>query len=175
MRAQAHSTTLRYDSSEASQAVERPPSRPKFPRRGPWQCATSPRHPRVKGHPRSAGEFRLDRGPLGRPLCGASAQEELRLVRDPPQQTGAAAQPLDGTSAFIDNHSTAWSGSQTASAATPHSGRDRSPVRLPRSLYRYFRRGVDLRNTVRTCLTLPRHCAAHSLYLLLCRTLERHG
>jgi hypothetical protein len=94
--------------------------------------------------------------PSAEPSAEPRRGGKLRLIRDPPRHTEAASQPPDGTSAFIANHSMAWSGSQTASAATPHSGRDRRPVRLLRSLCRYSRRGADLRNTVRTCLTLPR-------------------
>jgi hypothetical protein len=60
-------------------------------------------------------------------------------------------------------------------SSTSHSRHDWGTIRLLRSLCRYFRRGVDLRYTVRTCLTLPHHCAAYSLYFLLCRTLGRHG
>ena len=175
MRTQAHGLTLRYDSFEASQAAERPPSRPRSPRRGPWQHATSPPRPRIQGHPQSAGEFYLARGPLARPLCGASAQEELRLVRDPPRQTGAVTQLRDGIAAFIANNSAEWSRSQTASAATPHSGRDRSPIRLLWILCHYSRHCVDLRRAVRTRLTPHDHCAIKSLYFLLCRTLNGYG
>ena len=84
-------------------------------------------------------------------------------------------QPLDGTGAFIANHSVEWSRSQTASAATPHSGRDQSPVHLLWSLCHYSRHCVDMRRAVRTRLTPHDHCAIKSLYFLLCRTLGGHG
>ena len=69
------------------------------------------------------------RPPRPTPLRGLGAGGTPPLSR-PPRQTGAMTQPLDGTGAFIANHSMEWSRSQTASAATPHDGRDRSPVCL---------------------------------------------
>ena len=79
-----HGPTPRCGSSEASQAAEQPSPRPRSPCRGSWQHATSPPHQRVRGHPRSAGELRLARGPLGGALRGASARGEFRLIRDCP-------------------------------------------------------------------------------------------
>ena len=68
--------------------------------------------------------------PSAEPSAGPRYEGKLRLVQDPPQQTRTVTHPLNGTSAFITNRSAAWCGCQMASAATPHSGRDRSPVRL---------------------------------------------
>jgi len=101
------------------------------------------------------------RPPRPSPPQGLGAGE-LRLVRDPPRQTRAISQLPDGTGTFIANHSTAWSGSQTASAATWHSGHDRSPLCLLLSLCLYSRCCVDLRRVVRTCLALHHHSRRHA-------------
>ena len=49
-----------------------------------------------------------------------SRSSNLRLARDPPRQTGAAAQPLDGTGSFIDQPSRGMERSQTTAAGVSH-------------------------------------------------------
>ena len=96
------------------------------------------------------------------------------LWQRPNHPTGQGAfihQPLHG----IGRESDGVSRRQPASPTVPHSGRDRRPVRLFRSLCRYSRRGVGLQHPVRTCLTPPRHCATYPLYFPLRRTLGKHG
>lgn len=105
----------------------------------------SPPRPRVKGHPRRASEL----PPRPSPPQGLGAGGTPPRLR-PPRQTGTVTHPLDGTSAFIANHSAAWCGCQTVSAATPHNGRDRSPVRQLKSLCHHPRLCANLPCAVRT-------------------------
>jgi len=94
----AHGPTPWCGSFEASQTAEQPLPRSRPLRRGPWQRATSPPRPRARGHPRSANELRLVRGPLGQALRealarGNSASFETplgRLGRYPNHPTGLA-------------------------------------------------------------------------------------
>ena len=72
--------------------------------------------------------------PRPRPPARPQREGKLRLVRDTPRQTGTATLPLDGPAHLLRNHPVAWCGCQAASAATPHSGHGRSPVRQLRSL-----------------------------------------
>ena len=82
--------------------------------------------------------------------AGPRRKRKLRRARDPPRRTGTVTHPLSGTGAFITNHSTAWCGCQTTSAATQHSGHDRSPIRQLRSLRHHSRRCAGLPCPART-------------------------
>jgi hypothetical protein len=109
--------------------------------------------------------------PLAEPSAGPRRGGKLCLARDHPRQTVAAAQLPDGTGRIYspttprhgrESDGVKWR--QPASATTPHSGRDRRPVRLFRPLCRYSRRGEGLRRPVWPSLTPPRHCTAYPLY-----------
>jgi len=128
----AHGLTPHYSSSEASRAAEATsaspevsPSRPLTARRisASSEGEVSP--------PKSRRTPPRSRPPQTSPPRGLGAGE-LRLVRDPPRRTGAVAQPLDGTGAFIANHSADESRSHTVSVARHTADMTRAPSACPR-------------------------------------------
>ena len=78
----AHGPTPKYGWSEASQAVEQSPSRPRPPRRGPRRRVSSPPLPRVGGYPRRTSEFHpRPSPPQGLGPRGNSASFEAPLCK----------------------------------------------------------------------------------------------
>jgi len=170
----AHSPMPRYGSSEASQAAEATSASPEV---SPLRSLAA-RH--VSASPEgeeSPSEHRQtpprSRPPQQSPPRGLGAAGTLPRSRPPSADWSHGpttrwdgniyCQPLHGREQDSDGVS-----------STLHIEHDRGSIRLPLPLYRYSRHCVNLRRTVRTCLTLPRHCAANPLYFLLLKTLGRH-
>ena len=75
----AHGPTPKYGSSEASQAAEQSPPRPRPPRRGPWQHVASPPRPRVRGSPSES----MRTPPSANWDCNPPTQRDQRIYCEP--------------------------------------------------------------------------------------------
>jgi hypothetical protein len=140
----------------------------------------------LEGRPSGPLNARTDtaslKAPSAEPSTGPRRKRNLRLVRDRPRRTGAAAQPPDETSAFtrqllhsIGRESGGVRRRQLASAIMPHSRHDRRLISLRPLLCRCSQRRAGLQSPVRTCLTPPTTGLPTPCTFLPCRTLGGHG
>jgi len=133
----AHGPTLEYDSSETSQAAEQSPPRSRVLAEAPGRAS----HLHLaRGSEAALGE--QENSTLGRALRGASVRGGNSASLEAPSVDWGCNPPTQRTGTFIANHSTAWRGCSTLSAATSHSKHYRCPVRQLRSLCHHFRRCV---------------------------------
>ena len=117
--------------------------------------------------------------PSVEPSTGPRRRSNLRLIRDCLWQTGATAQPPDGTDAFTRQllHSTGRESRgvrrrQLASAIMLHSGYDRRLINLRPLLCHCSQYRAGLQSSIRACLTPPPLCCILLVLFSLARPSE---